>query len=393
MSSIQFFVRTDLGETIGPIDAVELKRMAISGELTHDCEVQRVGGSGTWRSASSINGLVFAKKVLRAEIPSVSAPKRPKAPTDPIGNIGAWWYVNGGDPQGPFPAAIIMQDYKAANSPIDWQVLLDGTKDWMPIEEAPWFIEKNNQRGPTAPRGPALTNGMKSPKVSPSNGPSFTEQVKDSFLKAVKTIPSLLMNPIKGVIDAGTNLGNRDQIIVGCMINVLGTVVMLLIVWMKFHEFAKVLETSKVIEAFLKVLLLLSTPFIALAATNIGVRKIVTPQSKFGLGFDFLAAATALLPIQIAIVLAIMTSGPGMTPELLKILAAVFAYTVVLSAQIVYAVNANAEESAGIKFLFLTPIQLTLAIYLTYWLGSEFISSLSGMPMGMPTQMPYGYPR
>lgn len=160
------------------------------------------------------------------------------------------------------------------------------------------------------------------------------------------------MNPIKGVIDAGTNLGNRDQIIVGCMINVLGTVVMLLIVWMKFHEFAKVLETSKVIEAFLKVLLLLSTPFIALAATNIGVRKIVAPQSKFGLGFDFLAAATALLPIQIAIVIAIMTLGPGMTPELLKILAAVFAYTVVLSAQIVYAVNANAEESAGIKFLF-----------------------------------------
>ena len=391
MSGIQFLVRTDLGETIGPIDAVELKRMAISGELTPNCQVQRVGGSGIWRSASSINGLVFVKKVLRAEIPSVSAPKRPKAPTDPIGNIGAWWWcVNGGVAQGPFFSSVVMYHYISSNMPMGWQVRLEGTKDWMPIEDAPWFVAKNNQRGPTSPLAPVFTNKINSTDV-PFNDPTFTDQVKDGFLKALMIIPSLLMNPMKGVIDAGTNLGNRDQIIVGCMINVIGSVVMFLIALMKYSEFAKFIDVS--LGAFLKVLLLLSTPFIALAATNVGVRKIVAPQSKFGLGFDFLAAATALLPIQIAIVIAIMTLGPGMTPELLKILGAVFAYTVVLSAQIVYAVNANAEESAGIKFLFLTPIQLTLAIYLTYWLGSEFISSLSGMPIGMPTQMPYRYPR
>jgi len=117
MVTSKYIVKLATGEQIGPVDANELKQLAMTKRMTADAYVQRVGGSGRWTMASEIRGLVFGSPAT----------------------VDRWWLSTDGNTQGPFSANEIIQKYRAAGSPTGWHVLREGDTHWLALEQAPWF--------------------------------------------------------------------------------------------------------------------------------------------------------------------------------------------------------------------------------------------------------------
>lgn len=61
LSQPLFYVRLQSGERIGPLDSTTLKNLALVGKVKSDSLLMRIGGSGIWRKASVVRGLVFAE--------------------------------------------------------------------------------------------------------------------------------------------------------------------------------------------------------------------------------------------------------------------------------------------------------------------------------------------
>ncbi len=156
MVTSNYIVKLATGEQIGPVDANELKRLAVTKRMTADAYVQMVGGSGRWTMASEIRGLVFGSPVaiemddvlspklgngITLEDLASPAPARP-APMQPVPApppLDRWWLSTDGNTQGSFSANEIVQQHRAAGSPMGWQVLRDGDTNWLALEQAPWF--------------------------------------------------------------------------------------------------------------------------------------------------------------------------------------------------------------------------------------------------------------
>jgi len=151
MVTSKYIVKLATGEQIGPVDANELKQLAMTKRMTADAYVQRVGGSGRWTMASEIRGLVFGSPAA-LEIDDVLSPKLGNgvtrddlvspAPARPVSSpppVDRWWLSTDGNTQGPFSANEIVQKYRAAGSPTGWHILREGDTNWLALEQAPWF--------------------------------------------------------------------------------------------------------------------------------------------------------------------------------------------------------------------------------------------------------------
>jgi hypothetical protein len=370
MSSEQFICRLDSGKEIGPVDANGLKRLAAEGMLHPDSMVQRVGGSGSWRRAGGIKGLVFASpavKVNKAASPPPVLPVVPTAspvPTDAAAAVKRWWLAVGGQTLGPFAPADILQQFQTAGSPPGWQVRGEDDAQWTPIDTAPWF-EPKQQSFVAAPR--------------------VRQEAKfgDIARTALRSIPNLLKSPVDEVQRIAVSHDDGARLLYAFSINACGMVAILACAYLRFKNeppFANISMVDVTWRAFVALLI----PFVSLALAGSVVRKMTVSKPTDGLGIDALSAAAALLPIQVASLIP-MLLGIGN----FELAFGVPAYALILSPIIMFGIRVRmtGDDANVARLMLLTPIQFFAAAYISKILLVELLPAM--LPSMPPMRMPF----
>lgn len=112
----------------------------------------------------------------------------------------------------------------------------------------------------------------------------------------------------------------------------------------------------------------MATPYIALAVANLVFRKAIGIQNDKGFGYDLLSSSAALLPCQVGGLIALML-GVGN----IELIIGVSVYSVVLASLITYSIAHSVQSTKANLVLFLTPVKIFIAAYLTKVIYAELL--------------------
>jgi hypothetical protein len=230
----------------------------------------------------------------------------------------------------------------------------EGGDAWQPIELA-WSA-------PTVVGSPGATAVLHATTLPRSES---TERWKSLATR----VPGLLGRPMQTVVEVCEGVPDSTVLMFAAAVNAALCAVISGFLCFRFKDF---MESGAIVEVFLKSLAVLMVPFLALAASNLGLRKLAVQGSSRGIGFDALVAATVLLPVQTAGIL-FMILG------LNEVSIGATVFSMVLSTLLVYAINSTDAPSSANRILFLTPLQYALAAYIAFFAYRQLLPNMGAL--------------
>lgn len=187
---------------------------------------------------------------------------------------------------------------------------------------------------------------------------SFMVEIKQSINTAWRLLPRLLRNPLKSFEEITKEFPDKNLIYISSAITLILGLALVAIVYIQFGQLAQLLPNKMTV--FLKVILVLEVPFVALAAASFAFQKALGGDSQAGIGVEMLGSAVSLLPTYLAGI-ACSIVGVG-NIELIIFLGA---YGVVSSTLLTYELSRQQNQNKANTLLFLAPVKIMAAAYLT----------------------------
>ena len=187
---------------------------------------------------------------------------------------------------------------------------------------------------------------------------SFMVEIKQSINTAWRLLPRLFRNPLKSFEEITKEFPDKNLIYISSAITLILSLALVAIVYIKFGQLAHSLPNKMTV--FLKVILVLEVPFVALAAANFAFQKALGGDRQAGIGVEMLGSAVSLLPTYLAGI-ACSIVGVG-NIELIIFLGA---YGVVSSTLLTYELSRQQNQNKANILLFLAPVKIMAAAYLT----------------------------
>lgn len=202
---------------------------------------------------------------------------------------------------------------------------------------------------PPAAAGPAAPAAPMPPSVPFM--PQAASQGTGDLSAALRALATLPVEPAATIQRMAGSFDTKMLVAMAGAINLAFNLVPLAIFCFNLRKFMSI---GDMFETVVKGLVVGSVPFATLTAANFGLRKVAVKESTHGPGFDALAAATAFLPLQIAVI-AFCILGP------IDPMAVVGFLAVLLSILSVFAINVQDAPRQANRLLFLTPVQYAVA--------------------------------
>jgi hypothetical protein len=238
---------------------------------------------------------------------------------------------------------------------------------WEPGAQSPTPAPPHDS---TPPSIPSINPAEVGAKVRTTTA-DYTGRLIGDLVEAAASIPLLLTRPVDGILRIAEGASDGRQVWIALLVNLIGWVVVV---------FVMVLQLSAGRTFADRAVLLFTTvggcvlPFISLAVATALARKVAAPPSRYSIGYDALSAASALLPMQVAALAALLANSADWTRWLgfcSYLLCAMILYSAAVRNT---AVGANPQESS--RLLYLVPVQISAAILIAAQLTSMFAPDL-----------------
>jgi hypothetical protein len=225
----------------------------------------------------------------------------------------------------------------------------DGANQWAALSSVPGIVLKS----------------IAHPPGSASNR-SGLDNIQQYARSSMTWIPLIAKNPLVNVPKLCSQKNEIELLWIASLVYLLSTAAIVLVVWFKFSEAH--LFSNITIPVFSKALISVVAPFVALGIANGLLYKFVLANLNIGFGRSFVEAASAFLPLQLAVLISLILGFGN-----LELIIGVSAFSVIISNLITYELSSRSAGEKSNAVLMLTPLKIFLAAYITKVIWMELI--------------------